>query len=208
MKHEDYWLYWEDTLPAHFVDLADYDFVIKRSLYDKGISSEPRCRGRKALAEALVQAREQLPKGYNFTIMDCYRSWEEQQLIHQWHKENLNTAHPEWSEECIDKHLHLISPNTRLICRFDKHRYGGAVDLSIVDQDGQELDMGPRFSDGDTEGSRLLYFEFRTCDQNELAAREHRRMLLQAMESAGFDALLHEWWHWGFSRDVDSLSIP
>lgn len=204
MKHEDYWLHWEETLPATFVDLADYGFVIKRSLYEKGISSESRCRGRPGLAEALGEARKQLPDGYNFSIMDCYRSWDEQQLIYQWNKNNLRKLHPQWSKEQLEDTLAAMSPNVRLLCRFDKHRYGGAVDLTIVNQHGEELDMGARLSDGDPERCRLLYYELRDVDAEETGPQANRRILIKAMESAGFDALLNEWWHWGYNRDMPS----
>jgi D-alanyl-D-alanine dipeptidase len=204
MNHEAYWLHWEEHLPETFVNLADCGFVINRSLFTKGITSEARCFGRPGLVEALVTARHQLPYGYNFSILDCYRSWDEQQLIYQWNKGNLKKLNPDWSAETLEGHLEKMSPNVRILRRFDKHRYGGAVDLTIINAAGEELDMGPQLSDGDPEGCRLLYYEMRDITDAERGPRDNRRILIKAMESAGFEALLNEWWHWGYSSDIAS----
>ncbi len=202
MDQEAFWLHWEQELPKSMVNLVDYGFEIKRSLFTKGICKEDRCFARPAVADALSKAKEQLPAGYNFVILDCYRSWEEQQLIHQWNKDYLSKENPNWSTEYLDEQLDVMSPNDRIIPRFDKHRYGGAVDLSIINAEGEQLNMGAFLADGKVEECRLLFYEMRNVEDAEKEIQANRRMLINAMEFAAFEPYLPEWWHWGFNRDI------
>jgi D-alanyl-D-alanine dipeptidase len=75
------------------------------------------------------------------------------------------------------------------------HNYGAAVDLTVVDEKGQELDMGtpfdffgdlaqPRFEDTFLKAGKL------TADQIQ-----NRRLLRKIMADAGFFSISSEWWH-------------
>ena len=75
------------------------------------------------------------------------------------------------------------------------HNYGIAVDITIVDETGQELDMG--FSPF-RKGSLELYWlyakqkaGFKLTDKQ----RENRKLLADTMVSADFIPLSFEWWH-------------
>jgi D-alanyl-D-alanine dipeptidase len=75
------------------------------------------------------------------------------------------------------------------------HNYGFAVDLSIVDEAGKELDMGTAFDDF-TElaqpAEEEKYLESGKLTQQQL---QNRHLLRKAMEDAGFIQLPLEWWH-------------
>lgn len=75
------------------------------------------------------------------------------------------------------------------------HNYGFAVDISILDENGRELDMGTPFDDF-TPLSQPRYEERFLKDGrlNEAQIR-NRRLLRNVMEEAGFSALRVEWWH-------------
>lgn len=75
------------------------------------------------------------------------------------------------------------------------HNFGFAVDLSILDGAGRELDMGAGYDDFRDIAQPQLEEKF--IASGELT-REHfrNRMLLRSvMETAGFAQLAHEWWH-------------
>jgi D-alanyl-D-alanine dipeptidase len=83
------------------------------------------------------------------------------------------------------------------------HNYGVAVDISIVDENGEELDMG--FSPF-RKSTFEIYWQFAKMklglDLNDEQI-ENRKLLSETMISAGFLPLSHEWWHFnGLSKDL------
>jgi len=75
------------------------------------------------------------------------------------------------------------------------HNYGAAVDLTLVDAQGRELDMGTPFDHlGELAQPR---HEQRFLAEGRLteAQVEHRQWLRGAMRSAGFMTIPTEWWH-------------
>lgn len=71
------------------------------------------------------------------------------------------------------------------------HNKGLAVDLTIVDSTGKELDMGTDF-DNFTD---TAYHEFANLPSKVL---ENRKMLKSIMAKHGFKPLDSEWWHYIF----------
>lgn len=75
------------------------------------------------------------------------------------------------------------------------HNFGFAVDLTLTDSHGRELDMGSGFDDFRPLSEPAREDEF---FEQGLLTREHlnnRRLLRDAMIEAGFIAIPHEWWH-------------
>jgi D-alanyl-D-alanine dipeptidase len=75
------------------------------------------------------------------------------------------------------------------------HNYGAAVDMSVVDEKGQELDMGTPFDFfGDLAQPR---WEDTFLKQGKLTAEQvqNRRLLRKVMTEAGFISISSEWWH-------------
>jgi D-alanyl-D-alanine dipeptidase len=75
------------------------------------------------------------------------------------------------------------------------HNFGAAVDLSIVDNNGKELDMGSPF---DFLGE-LSYPESETklIKEGKLTQQQlsNRKLLRRVMHKAGFFNIQTEWWH-------------
>jgi D-alanyl-D-alanine dipeptidase len=76
------------------------------------------------------------------------------------------------------------------------HNFGMAVDLTLQDAGGCPLDMGTEFDDFSDKAQPQL--EDQLLQKGELTPAQvsNRRMLRQLMESAGFQQLPHEWWHY------------
>ncbi|KAF0100927.1 MAG: D-alanyl-D-alanine dipeptidase [Rhodospirillaceae bacterium] len=117
------------------------------------------------LAAAIDLAR---PLGYRLRIFDALRPVEA-----QWALWNVNPD-PEF----------IADPR-----RGSPHSRGVAVDLSLLDSDGNELDMGTAF-----DAFTPLSHHGRTDIAVE--AQRNRLLLMGLMTSAGWDFYRNEWWHY------------
>jgi zinc D-Ala-D-Ala dipeptidase len=76
------------------------------------------------------------------------------------------------------------------------HSFGFAVDLSLLDPSGRELDMGAGFDDFRELAWPKLEQKFLSEGLLTHAQLENRMLLRRTMESAGFIQLQNEWWHY------------
>ena len=106
--------------------------------------------------------------GYTFLLWDAYRPPEAQQAL--------------WD----------MVPDPRFITPPEKgspHSRGVAIDLTLCDKAGNELDMGTGFDDFTTRA-------FHTCRDVSQEAQRNRLILLGIMTLAGWDFYANEWWHY------------
>ena len=71
---------------------------------------------------------------------------------------------------------------------FSSHSRGNTVDVTLVDQDGTELEMPSAFDDFSDKANRDY------SDTTKTAA-DHAELLEILMEKHGFDGYFDEWWH-------------
>jgi D-alanyl-D-alanine dipeptidase len=69
------------------------------------------------------------------------------------------------------------------------HCRGVAIDLTLVDKDGNELEMGSDFDEFSDLASH-------NCEKISDIAKRNRLLLLDIMTNAGFDFYSKEWWHY------------
>jgi D-alanyl-D-alanine dipeptidase len=139
---------------------------VETQMYECG-----RCFLRPKVALAIVDIHQQLQeKGLGLKMYDCYRprpiQWE------LWKK--------------VPDPRYVADPR-----KGSMHNRGGAVDLTIVDSLGQELDMGTDF---DFFGRRA-YHAYQELPDSVLA---NRTLLKTTMETNGFKAIRTEWWHYSY----------
>lgn len=94
----------------------------------------------------------------------------------------------------VQKQMWAILPDPNYVAdpsKGSKHNRGSAVDVTIIDQYGKELDMGTPFDDF-TEKASPNYTDFPP------QIIKNRTMLKQVMEESGFKQLDTEWWHFDF----------
>lgn len=92
--------------------------------------------------------------------------------------------------EGTELRLYLANP-----VRGSIHSYGMALDLTLVDADGVELDMGTGFDDMTELSHPALedgFVQAGSLSEQQLA---NRRLLRAAMQQAGFQGINTEWWH-------------
>jgi D-alanyl-D-alanine dipeptidase len=129
----------------------------------------------------------------------------------------LRAKHPQWSLLILDaarprsvsKKMYEEMKGTRFEKyvanpqRGSMHNYGIAVDITIVDENGRELDMG--FSPF-KKNALELYWQFAKMKMGfklKIDQIKNRKLLSITMEKAGFIPLSYEWWHFnGLSKEV------
>jgi D-alanyl-D-alanine dipeptidase len=75
------------------------------------------------------------------------------------------------------------------------HSYGMALDITILDEHGRELDMGTGFDDMTELSHPALEEVFLHSGALLDAQVANRRLLREAMFQAGFVGINTEWWH-------------
>ena len=138
------------------------------------------CYLRKEAAEKLDKAQsilEKKKKGFRFIVYDGLRPRNIQYKM--WHVVKGTT-----------QQTYVADPEKGSI-----HNYGAAVDVSIVDDQGNLLDMGTPFDYfGDLAQPR---YEKRFLKENKLTNTHirNRTLLREVMQEAGFEGIEDEWWH-------------
>ena len=182
----------------NLADLSSYGFILEPRYWCFGWTRTPRLRLKPAVAAQLAEARAALPKGWNFKVWDGYRTYDTQVRMIENFRRRLACANPHLTEARREALVwrYAAKPKRR-ITRPDSHRTGGAVDLTLVDAQGRELDMGTDHDALVPEAALAYYEGRRRLTPREREARAHRRILARAMASAGFLRYPPEWWHWG-----------
>lgn len=82
------------------------------------------------------------------------------------------------------------------------HSFGMAVDATLLDASGRELDMGTAFDDMTERSHPALEEGYLAAGALGAAQIANRRLLRAAMEHAGWRGIRTEWWHFdGGDRD-------
>lgn len=89
------------------------------------------------------------------------------------------------------------------------HSFGMAVDVTLCDARGRELDLGTPFDDLTERSHPAL--EDRFLAEGVLCAEAvaRRRLLREVMLEAGWQGIRHEWWHFDAGdRDLVRATFP
>ncbi|WP_035672856.1 M15 family metallopeptidase [Flavobacterium sp. 83] len=160
-----------------FVNLKDYseDFVydMKYATIDNFLKAKvydcAACFLRLKTVTALVEANKKfIKKGYKIKIFDCYRPLDIQKKM--------------W--KIVSNPEYVANPTKGSI-----HNRGGAVDITLVDRDEKELDMGTSFDYFGIEASHKYLNVSEKIKQNRI-------LLKKIMTQKGFNSFDSEWWHY------------
>lgn len=95
----------------------------------------------------------------------------------------------------VQRKLWEIMPDSRYVANpknGSRHNRGAAVDLTLIDSTGRELDMGTPYDDFTEKAHRNF-------DKLPAEVIENRKLLENAMVKYGFEPLDTEWWHFDYS---------
>ncbi len=152
-----------NTKIALDIRYATTNNFLKRKLYPVA-----RCvlRGAAASRLSLVQ-KDLAKKGLGLKVYDCYRPLS------------------------VQKQMWQVFPNPNYVAnpaKGSRHNRGAAVDLTLVDAKGKELEMPTRFDDF----TERAYRDYNGASDQ---AKKNRKQLEDAMKKYGFIPLATEWWH-------------
>ena len=164
--------------------------------------SSPSIMVRATVAEMLKKAAAMLPEGYSFKIYDAYRPIAVQQALWDYFRAQKVKENPGKTPEEIDEiTLFCVSFPSYNILKPSLHNTGGAVDLTILDPDGNEVDMGCGFDEFTDRAWTTYYEPDSDFDGDNDVARDNRRMLYNIMIEAGFTNFPSEWWHFDYGDE-------
>lgn len=156
------------------IKYATKDNFVKEKMYDCG-----RCYLRPEVAEAIVVAHRRLQKqGLGLKIFDGYRPRPFQQRL--------------WDKMPDDRYV--TNPK-----KGSMHNRGAAVDLTIVDKKGNELDMGTPY---DFFGEKA----YQTYTNLPKKVLDNRKLLREMLAAQGFQHIRTEWWHYSYTKKKYALS--
>jgi zinc D-Ala-D-Ala dipeptidase len=87
------------------------------------------------------------------------------------------------------------------------HNYGIAVDITIVDESGHKLDMGPSPFYSSHATIYWNYFLKKIGFGISSKQQRNRELLKRVMLRAGFHPLAHEWWHFNGMEKATARSM-
>jgi D-alanyl-D-alanine dipeptidase len=170
----------KETDDNAFVNLKNYsnDFVydMKYATDDNFLKEKvypcAECFLRVKTVKSLLEANKMfLAKGYKIKLYDCYRP------------------------KAIQKKMFQLVPDANYVANPKKgsiHNRGGAVDISLVDFNCIELDMGTKFDFFGKEASH----NYLSLSDTVLA---NRKLLKEIMLQNNFKSFDSEWWHYNLN---------
>lgn len=147
---------------------------------------------RRTVAQMLNAVQASLPPGYRLKVFSAARTLSMQQ--HGWDNFNkrLREEHPNWPLSALRR------ATNRYFAPYDQkappgHCTGGAVDVGLLDPEGNALDMT-----APTKGWEAAYT---WSDKISPDSKANRMLMVEAMLGAGFSNCRDEFWHysWGDS---------
>ncbi len=164
------------AVPADLVDattlvpdlVLDLRYATTNNFLKVQLYPVARCLLRRDAALQLRAASDLLRKqGYRIKAWDCYRPHHVQVMM--------------W--DAFPRRGYVAPPQPGSV-----HNRGGALDVSLTDLDGKDVEVPTDFDDFTTRAN--LHSMAHTP-----AAMKHRQVLRDAFEAAGFTGIRSEWWH-------------
>jgi zinc D-Ala-D-Ala dipeptidase len=162
---------------------------------------------RLALAQTKIQA--QCPN-WRIKIFDAYRPVAVQEFMVNYTKHELAKAQnldlndpsndPRQGQELMTQVYKFWAEPSLDPATPPPHSTGAAVDITLVDENNCEIDMGGEI-DEISDRSIPNYYQS-AIDLVQLQFDQHRHLLRYCMESAGFQQHPHEWWHFSYGDQM------
>ncbi len=159
------------------------------------------CYVRRTVYEKLLIAQNLLPEGYKIRIWDAWRPFSlQQEIFKKYYKDIVENF--ALSDIPLHQQQKIISnyvsfPNDNRMYP-PLHTTGGAVDVTLLDPLGNEVEMGTAFDEFSPK-AHTRYFEENPFNPNVC---ENRRILYTCMTFAGFVNLPSEWWHYSYGDRI------
>ncbi len=154
--------------------VLDVRYATENNFTGKTMYDCCKCYLRVPVAKLLIQAHEEFKKaGYRLKLFDCYRP------------------------RSIQYKLWEAVPDPHYVARPWKgsvHNRGGAIDLTLVDSLGNQLEMGTTY---DFFGERA-HQDFKDLPEEIL---RNRNLLKETLRKYQFSPIRTEWWHFDYNKN-------
>ncbi|MBT4740737.1 MAG: D-alanyl-D-alanine dipeptidase [Rhodospirillaceae bacterium] len=169
----------EIASPEFDVDF-DIAYATPNNFTGKPVYARPGCYLHADAADLLQRAISLArPLGLRLKVFDAFRPSEAQWVLWEHTPDSDFLAHPE---------------------RGSPHSMGAAVDLTLLDANDAELDMGTGFDDFTP---RAFHGDLDISPD----AQRNRIILMGIMTSAGWDFFRNEWWHYQLFSPRDRYPV-
>ncbi|MFJ2884571.1 M15 family metallopeptidase [Streptomyces sp. NPDC087305] len=146
---------------------------------------------RQGVLDRLLEAEALLPDGLRLLFVEGYRPPSLQRRYFEDYGDELRAAHPAWPADRIRSAAsRYVSPP-----EIAPHSAGAAVDLTLADADGHELDLGTPMNANPEQSGGACYTG---ADNITAEAGAHRAVLGKALGAVGLVNYPTEWWHWSY----------
>lgn len=147
---------------------------------------------RAGLARRLADAGASLPEGVDLLIVEAFRSPRHQRGYWDGYRADLLAHYPGLTE----RRLYQLASRWVAPPDVAPHCTGGAVDLTLCDADGVELDLGSALDATPEQSSGACF----TAAAVPREAAANRALLVGALGRAGLVNYPTEWWHWSYGE--------
>ena len=147
---------------------------------------------RVGVAHRLQETQRNCPAGIRLLLVEAYRTIEVQSRYFDDYLARLTRDHPEWDAPT------LRASASRYVAPPDidpPHSTGGAIDVTLVGNDGRELDLGTAVNASPEESGGACCTNARGLSAT---ARKNRMLLARLMSNCGFANYGTEWWRWSY----------
>jgi D-alanyl-D-alanine dipeptidase len=146
---------------------------------------------RAGVLDRLTVAASRLPAGMRLLHIEGYRPPQRQAEIFTAHRDELAASRPDLDLDALNRlaSRHVSPPELA------PHSAGAAVDLTLCDGDGVELDLGTPINATPEQSDNACYT---AADNIGPIAQYHRSILNTALTEAGLINYPTEWWHWSY----------
>ena len=155
---------------------------------------------RSGVAERLLRASALLPSGVALRVVEGHRPVAAQRAIVERYSAELRGRHPHIG----DDELRTLTSRFVSPVEVAPHVAGAAVDLTLVDADGRELDLGTPIDATPEQSDGACYFDAPGIGAEAAA---NRALLAGALGDAGLVNYPTEWWHWSFGDRYWALTV-
>jgi len=149
-----------------------------------------RSRLREGVRCRLVAAQLHLPAGLRILWIEGHREARRQERYFTNYRSRLRKL----DQTLNDEAAYLLASRFVSPPAVAPHVSGAAIDLTLCDESGNELDMGTPVNASPEESGGACYFDAPVSTE----ARAHRNVLAKALSEVGLINYPTEWWHWSY----------
>lgn len=146
---------------------------------------------REGLAARLADAGRRLPADLRLHVVEGYRPLAVQRRYFEAYRRKLQREIPALTAE----ESHALASRFVAPLEVAAHTSGAAVDVTLIDADGRELEMGTPIDATPEESGGDCYFESPRLSPR---VRANRALLARCLTGAGLVNYPTEWWHWSY----------